>query len=91
MSSYSYVAVDPRGVETRGMLEVSDQNEAVRRVKEMGLFPTRILQERPSAKESPGSPTGRRHSLIASVAHCGLGTGVSDLVRRVTIRAHGTP
>ena len=45
MSSYCYVAVDPRGWETRGMMEVADQNEAVRRIREMGLFPTKILQE----------------------------------------------
>src|ERR1051326_6565257 len=49
MSSYSYVAVDPRGGESRGTLEVVDQNEAVRRIKEMGLFPTRVLAE-PSRK-----------------------------------------
>jgi type IV pilus assembly protein PilC len=43
MSNYSYVAVDPQGVESRGTLEVSDQSEAVRRIKEMGLFPTKVL------------------------------------------------
>ena len=43
MSSYSYVAVDPQGVESRGTLDVSDQSEALRRIKEMGLFPTKVL------------------------------------------------
>jgi type IV pilus assembly protein PilC len=43
MSNYSYVAVDPQGVESRGTLDVSDQTEALRRIKEMGLFPTRVL------------------------------------------------
>ena len=43
MSSYSYVAVDPQGTELRGTLEVSDQSEALRRIKEMGLFPTKVL------------------------------------------------
>jgi len=42
MSNYSYVAVNPRGMETRGMLDVSDQSEALRRIKEMGLFPTKL-------------------------------------------------
>lgn len=48
MSSYAYVAVDPHGLETRGTLQVADQSEAVRRIKEMGLFPTKVLaaQER---------------------------------------------
>src|SRR5262249_20677965 len=43
MSSYSYVAVDPRGIEMRGNIEVADQSEALRRIKEMGLFPTKLL------------------------------------------------
>jgi type IV pilus assembly protein PilC len=43
MSSYSYVAIDPQGVESRGKLDVSDQSEALRRIKEMGLFPTKVL------------------------------------------------
>ncbi len=44
MSNYAYVAVDPHGAETRGTLDVTDQAEALRRIKEMGLFPTRLLQ-----------------------------------------------
>jgi type IV pilus assembly protein PilC len=43
MSNYSYVAVDPQGVESRGTIDVSDQAEALRRIKEMGLFPTKVL------------------------------------------------
>ncbi len=42
MSNYSYVAVDPRGLVTRGSLQVTDQSEALRRIKEMGLFPTKV-------------------------------------------------
>ena len=38
MSHCSYVAVDPRGTESRSTLDVSDQSEALRRIKEMGLF-----------------------------------------------------
>jgi type IV pilus assembly protein PilC len=43
MSNYSYVAIDPQGVESRGTLDVSEQAEALRRIKEMGLFPTKVL------------------------------------------------
>src|SRR6266478_4349679 len=50
MSSYSYVAVDSGGSETRGCLDVSDQYEALKRIKEMGLFPTKILESQPAQK-----------------------------------------
>src|SRR5436309_6496198 len=44
MPKYNYVAMDSRGKETKGTLEVGNQNEAIGRVKEMGLFPTRIVE-----------------------------------------------
>ena len=54
MSSYSYVAVDPQGTESRGTLEVSDQSEALRRIKEMGLFPTKVLvADKPRRRTAP--------------------------------------
>src|SRR5439155_5940956 len=43
MSNYSYIAVDPGGLEMRGTIEVSDQTEALRRIREMGLFPTKLI------------------------------------------------
>ena len=44
MPKYNYVAMDSRGKETKGTLEVATQNEAISRVKEMGLFPTKIVE-----------------------------------------------
>jgi len=44
MPKFNYVALDARGNETKGTLEVATQNEAIGRVKEMGLFPTRITE-----------------------------------------------
>src|SRR5215469_10695400 len=46
MSNYSYEAVDAGGLKIEGRLDVMDQNEALRRVKEMGLFPVRIVAMR---------------------------------------------
>ena len=62
MPKYNYVAMDQRGKETKGTLEVATQNEAIGRVKEMGLFPTRIVEvdkikEKPEAK---GAPAGKK-------------------------------
>src|SRR5882724_2398739 len=44
MPKFSYVAMDSHGKETKGTLDVGNQNEAIGRVKEMGLFPTRIVE-----------------------------------------------
>jgi len=38
MPKFSYVAVDQKGKEQKGTLEVSSQNEAMSRVKDMGLY-----------------------------------------------------
>src|ERR1043166_7939075 len=50
MSNFSYEAVDAGGLKIEGTLNVMDQNEALRRVKEMGLFPVRIAEARERRK-----------------------------------------
>ena len=44
MSSYCYEAVDGGGLKTHGTIDVADQSEALRRIKEMGLFPVKVAQ-----------------------------------------------
>ena len=52
MPKFNYVAMDSRGKETKGVLEVANQNEAIGRLKEMGFFPTKVMEaEKPKAKK----------------------------------------
>ncbi|HEU6449014.1 MAG TPA: type II secretion system F family protein [Verrucomicrobiae bacterium] len=44
MPKYAYIALDRSGNETKGEIEVDNQNEAIARVKEMQLFPTKIVE-----------------------------------------------
>src|SRR6266568_8699567 len=66
MPKYSYVAMDSRGKESKGTIEVASQNEAIGRVKEMGLFPTKIVEvdkvkETPDKKaKAAGKPAGKK-------------------------------
>src|SRR5712675_1248753 len=62
MPKYNYVAMDPHGKETKGTLEVASQNEAIGRVKEMGLFPTKIVEidkVAQKADKKAARPTGK--------------------------------
>ncbi|MBM3846329.1 MAG: type II secretion system F family protein [Verrucomicrobia bacterium] len=54
MPKFNYVAMDPRGKETKGTLEVANQNEAIGRLKEMGFFPTKVTEAVDKAKEGGG-------------------------------------
>jgi type IV pilus assembly protein PilC len=51
MPKFNYVAMDSRGKETKGTLEVNTQNEAIGRLKEMGFFPTKVVEDK-GKKES---------------------------------------
>jgi type IV pilus assembly protein PilC len=44
MPKYDYVALDPKGNETKGSIETDSQIEAIGRVKEMGLHPMKITE-----------------------------------------------
>src|SRR6267378_8335601 len=61
MPKYNYVAMDSRGEETKGTLEVANQNEAIARVKDMNLFPTKIveIEQTKEKKDKRGKPAGK--------------------------------
>jgi len=54
MPKYDYIALDSHGKETKGSIEVGSQNEAIGRVKEMGLFPTKIVEADRVKEKSAG-------------------------------------
>jgi len=43
MPKFNYIALDSSGNETKGTIEAASQNEAIGRVKDMKLFPTKIV------------------------------------------------
>ena len=51
MPKYNYISLDQKGNETKGVIEAGSQNEAIGRVKDMQLFPTKIME---SEKEGKG-------------------------------------
>ncbi len=44
MPKFKYEAMDTRGKETKGVLEVASQAEAITRLKEMGFLPTKVVE-----------------------------------------------
>jgi type IV pilus assembly protein PilC len=54
MPKYDYIALDSHGKETKGSIEVGSQNEAIGRVKEMGLYPTKIVEADRIKEKSAG-------------------------------------
>jgi type IV pilus assembly protein PilC len=70
MPKFSYVAMDQKGKEQKGVLEVATQNEAIARVKEMNLFPTKIVEvDKPKEKgekkaKAAGKPGAKKKGQI---------------------------
>lgn len=85
MPKYSYVAMDNQGQETKGTLEVGSQNEAIGRVKEMGLFPTKVVEVKEQRakpdKKGGGKPkAAKKKSGNINIKIPGLGGGVKSKV-----------
>jgi type IV pilus assembly protein PilC len=59
MPKFNYVAMDQKGKETKGTLEVANQNEAIARVKDMQLFPTRIVEVEKDKPEKKAKVSGK--------------------------------
>src|SRR5688572_1733654 len=73
MPKFSYVAMDSRGKETKGTLDVANQNEAIGRLKEMGYFPTKVVQvdaskDKGAAKaKAPAGTKGKKGGLSTNI------------------------
>ena len=86
MPKYNYVALDARGNETKGSLDVATQNEAIGRVKEMGLYPTKIAeaekaQEKQAARKArAGGKKGGGGALNIQIKIPGLSGRVKQKV-----------
>src|SRR5262245_30330026 len=77
MPKFNYVAMDSRGKETKGTLEVANQNEAVGRLKEMGFFPTKVVEaekakEKGEAKVKAGKAGAKEGGENRNIAIPGL-------------------
>jgi len=86
MPKFNYVAMDSHGKETKGTLEVNSQNEAIGRVKEMGLFPTKIVEvekakpEKKSAKPAGRSASGKKKGIEIKIKIPGFGGKVKSKI-----------
>jgi type IV pilus assembly protein PilC len=71
MNSYTFEAVDAAGLPARGTMEVGNLNEALRRIREMGLFPTRVVDGRAprprTVTAAKSRPASRRFSWSMSL------------------------
>src|SRR5471030_712663 len=89
MPKYDYVALDQKGNETKGSIEVASQNEAIGRVKEMGFFHTKIVEaDRVQDKKAAGKKArartpargGKKGGININLKIPGLGGGVKPKV-----------
>src|SRR6266566_6826207 len=85
MPKFNYVAMDSRGKETKGTLEVSTQNEAIGRLKEMGFFPTKVVEvdktkEKADTKAKAGPKGGKKGGINLNIQIPGLSGRVKSKV-----------
>ena len=87
MPKFSYVAMDQKGKEVKGVLEVATQNEAINRIKEMQLFPTKIVAvDKPKEKgadkkaKTAAKPAAKKKGGGINIKIPGFGGGVKSKV-----------
>jgi len=89
MSNYAYEAVNAAGNSFRGTIDVASQSEALQRIKDMGLFPTRVTERRRPIYR----PAKARPKPLARLARTTIalpGSGVRPAVLAVFTRQLAT-
>ncbi len=72
MAKFAYVALDAKGKESKGTIEADNQNAAITRLKEQGLFPTNITdvaaaagkKARPAVRGATTRPATRKALIL---------------------------
>ena len=86
MPKFNYIALDQSGKETKGTVEVANQNDAIGRVKDMNLFPVKIVEADKESKgrKGPAMPKtakgGKKPGMSMNIKIPGLGSGVKPKV-----------
>src|SRR5438034_929432 len=84
MPKFNYVAMDSRGKETKGTLEVTNQNEAIGRLKEMGFFPTKVVEiDKAREKSEPKAKGGAKAAAKKGGFSANLNIKIPGLSGRV--------
>jgi type IV pilus assembly protein PilC len=60
MATFDYTAMDSKGKEIRGTIEADNQNAAVSRIREKGLFPTGVVAAGAARPRAAARPKGGR-------------------------------
>ncbi len=94
MPKFNYVAMDSRGKETKGTLEVANQNEAIGRIKEMGYFPTKVVEVDKGKLDKKAQPVakgkGKKGGMNFQIKIPGLSGKVKSKVLTVFTRQLAT-
>jgi len=89
MPKFNYIALDARGAETKGSIEAGSQNEAISRVKDMSLFPTKITEaekedksagKKVKAKPAAKGKGGKKGAMNINLSIPGFGGKVKPKV-----------
>lgn len=95
MSTFAYIAFDSKGKLFRGRIQEKSWTQAIRRVKEMGLFPTSV-KEKPRAAlperfKSTSYKTPVRQPLALLGSHIGARTMIAFTRQLATLLEAGIP
>ena len=85
MAIFNYVAIDKDGKETKGRLEVNSNDEVVTQLRQKGLYPVSVIEEKSKTAAAPGTTKDLREGSApakGSVTSLSLG-GVSQ--KQVTV------
>lgn len=62
MPTFQYIAMDPQGTEKRGTIEASNETAALARIREQGLFPTKVAKAG-KGRKGKAKKSGKKDAL----------------------------
>lgn len=84
MPRFEYIALDAKGVESRGVVDASNQNDVVSQLRSSGYFPTSVVPEGQGPKPAKGAKAKTARAITPAGAKKGGGV---VLFKRKTVKS----
>ncbi len=93
MPAFSFEAVDAKGNKVKQEVEADDREEAMAKIKGMGLFPTKVKEKAGGAAAVEGTPTGdgKKRDKVYALGGVGLAQLTQFTQQLATLQDAGLP
>src|SRR5437868_6001458 len=91
MGSFTFEAVDGKGNKVKKDVEASDRDDAMAKIKGMGLFPTKVKEKEATPQANVSANTGKKRGKVFALGGVSMRQLTTFTQQLATLQDAGLP